>query len=329
MRLLGAYLKEKKKLLGVYIIFGVVFLLTFALYQLPLQAVWYPFLICGFLGSIFCIVDFISFQQKHVSLQQLQNTTVNLIDELPIIHTLVEQDYQAVVKLLWDEQHALETEMNSKYTDMIQYYTVWAHQIKTPIASMRLSLQNTDTALSRKLSGELFRIEQYVEMVLMFLRLHAESTDYIIKEYPLDPLIKQAVKRFSSEFIEKKIRFLYEPISDQVITDEKWLSFVLEQILSNALKYTTSGTIRIYMTEQKVLCIEDSGMGIAPEDLPRIFENGYTGYMGRVDKKASGIGLYLCKTICDKLNHPISATSQVGVGTTIHIELSQYQLNTQ
>ncbi|MEG2814131.1 MAG: sensor histidine kinase, partial [Oscillospiraceae bacterium] len=312
-----------------YIFFGVIFAVTFYLYHLPIKAVIYPFLICGLFGLIFLLLGFIHFKQKHLLLKNLYQSSVNLTDKLPQISTIDDNDYQNIIILLYEERHMLETKMNNKYTDMIQYYTVWVHQIKTPIASMYLSLQNDDSALSRKLSVELFRIEQYVEMVLMFLRLNSETTDYVIKEYNLDTLIKQSVKRFSSEFIKKKISLIYQPVNYHVITDEKWLSFIIEQVLSNALKYTTSGFIKIYMTENNVLSIEDSGIGIAPENLPRIFENGYTGYTGRMDKKASGIGLYLCKTICNKLNHDIFATSQLEKGTTIHINLSQVKLDTK
>lgn len=140
--------------------------------------------------------------------------------------------------------------MNTRYNDMVDYYTVWAHQIKTPISSMRLTLQSDDSELSRKLSGELFRIEQYVEMVLAFLRLGSDSTDYVFKEYDLDSIIKSCVKKFSSEFIGRKIRLEYKPVGIKIVTDEKWLSFVIEQLLSNALKYTENGSVKIYINRK-------------------------------------------------------------------------------
>jgi len=237
-----------------------------------------------------------------------------------------DEDYQEIIRLLSDEHNRYRTETNRKYADMIDYYTVWAHQIKTPIASMRLHLQNEDSPLSRKLSTDLFRVEQYVEMVLTFLRLNSESTDYVIKEYDLDKIVKQAVKKFAGEFIGRKLSLVYEPLNTTVITDEKWLSFVIEQVLSNALKYTPSGSITITLEPEKKLCIRDTGIGIAAEDLPRIFENGYTGYNGRTDKKASGIGLYLCKRICGNLGHTITAASKVDEGTVITIDLAQTKL---
>lgn len=191
---------------------------------------------------------------------------------------------------------------------------------------MRLTLQNEDSALSRKLSGDLFRIEQYVEMVLMFLRLDSDSTDYVIREHDLDVIVRQAVRKFAGEFIARKIQLVYEPVKTKVITDEKWLSFVIEQVLSNALKYTPSGSITISLEAPKTLCIRDTGMSIALEDLPRIFEKGYTGYHGRADKKATGIGLYLCRRICNNLGHTLTVKSTVDVGTTVAIDLSQRKL---
>jgi signal transduction histidine kinase len=215
------------------------------------------------------------------------------------------------------------------YNNMIDYYKVWAHQIKTPIAAMRLSLQSEDTEAARKLTADLNRIEDYVEMVLTFLRLDSDSTDYIIREYDLDDMIRTAVRKFSREFILKKLTLDYEPVNYTVLTDEKWLAFVIEQVISNAVKYTAEGSVRIYMDEPGILCIRDTGIGISPEDLPRIFENGFTGFNGREDKRASGIGLYLCKRIMDNLSHAITAESQPGRGTTIMLDLRTAELGTE
>ena len=252
-----------------------------------------------------------------------------IAESLPKIDGIKDEDYQQILRLLSEEHSHYRTQTNRKYADMIDYYTVWAHQIKTPIASMRLHLQNEDSVLSRTLASDLHRIEQYVEMVLTFLRLNSESTDYVIKEYDLDKIIKQAVRKFSADFIGRKLSLVYNPVNTMVITDEKWLSFVIEQVLSNALKYTPAGSITITLENEKTLRIRDAGIGIAPEDLPRIFENGYTGYNGRADKKASGIGLYLCKRICNNLGHTINAQSIVDVGTIIDIDLTHVKLEVE
>ena len=162
----------------------------------------------------------------------------------------------------------------------------------------------------------------YVEMVLTFLRLDSDSTDYVIREISLDDVIKPAIRKFARDFITKKLTMDFTETNFKAISDEKWLSFVIEQVLSNAVKYTNNGGIKIYM-ESGVLCIEDTGIGISAEDLPRVFENGYTGFNGREDKRASGIGLYLCKRICDNLGHKISAESTPGAGTKIRIDMNR------
>ena len=219
-------------------------------------------------------------------------------------------------------QKRKDMELIKDETDkLMDYYTLWVHQIKTPIASMRLRLQKEDSELSRSLLSDLGRIERYVEMVLTYLRLEGAGSDYIFKEYDLDSIIGEVVKKFAGDFILRKIKLRYSPVEKKVLTDEKWLSFVIDQVMSNALKYTKQGEISIYVEEPLTLCIEDTGMGISPEDLPRIFERNYTGVRGRADKKASGLGLYLCSRICKNLNHEISAESQVGRGTKIKINL--------
>lgn len=320
------YLRQHKQLLGISFLFSLIFGVTFKLYHLPMKAVIYPVLLCTAFGIIFLVIHFYLVQKKHKQLLELQKLPTNLGDLMPTAIIYEEEDYQNIIRLLLEEQAQLESKKNQRYNDMIDYYTTWAHQIKTPIASMKLTLQNEDTELTRRLSGDLFRIEQYVEMVLMFLRLDSSSTDYIIKEYELDDMIKSAVRKFASQFIQRRIRLDYQPVQTRVLTDEKWFSFVIEQILSNALKYTPSGTVTITVEEPKTLCIKDTGMGIAPEDLPRIFEKGYTGYNGRSDKKASGIGLYLCKRICNNLGHRITAESALDKGTTMRIDMEQIKI---
>lgn len=324
------YLHQRKKLIGVFVLFGLIFLSAFWLYALPLEAVLYPMTVCLVLGLLFLLYDVHRMAKKHRTLQALTGLSSALMEALPEEKTQDDRDYQALIRLLREEQAQLENAMNRRYADMIDYYTVWAHQIKTPIASMRLTLQNEDSPLSRQLAEDLFRIEQYVEMVLMFLRLDADSTDYVIREYDLDSIVKQAVRKYSTQFIRKKVKLHYEPVEARVITDEKWLLFVVEQVLSNAIKYTPAGgSVTIDLEQPKTLCIRDTGIGIAPEDLPRIFEKGYTGYNGRNDKKASGIGLYLCRRICNNLGHRITANSSLDSGTVIRIHLEQRKLHVE
>lgn len=326
MELFRAYLKQRRKGMLVFLLFCAVFLATFFLYGLPAGAVLYPALLCLLLGALLIGIDFFRVKQKHKRLAEIKELTAAMITSLPEAEGIEDGDYQAIIGALQTEIADLESSAAYRYRETVEYYTVWVHQIKTPIASMRLTLQNEDTPLARRLSSDLFRIEQYVEMVLAFLRLDSASGDYVFREHSIDAVVKQAVTKFASEFIDRKIRLLYEPTDQTVVTDEKWLSFVIEQILSNALKYTREGSIKISLREPKTLCIEDTGIGIAPEDLPRIFEKGYTGYNGRIDRQASGIGLYLCKRVCRNLGAEIRVASELDKGTTVFIDLEQYEL---
>lgn len=326
MQFLLQYFKQHRKSIVVFFLFCLIFISIFAMYQLPLEAVLYPILLCLILGIFILGFDYQNAYKKHCKLIEIQKAGAELMHNFPTVQTIDDADYQEIIHLHHSEQADITTQMSTRYSDMIDYYTVWAHQIKTPIASIRLNLQNEDTEFARKVSEDLQRIEQYVEMVLAFLRLDSSSTDYVIKEQNLDAIVKSAIKKFSTQFIRRKISLSYEPLNAKVITDEKWLSFVVEQVISNSLKYTKTGTISIFMEEPKTLCIRDTGIGIASEDLPRIFEKGYTGYNGRNDKKASGIGLYLCKRICSNLGHTITADSVLDAGTIIRINLEQNEL---
>lgn len=326
MNLFLRYMKQKRKTFAFVTICSLIFLICFYLYQLPLEAVLYPMGLCLIVGMICLAYDFGQVRKKYKKLELMKQGTELIAEYLPQAESLEEEAYQQIISLLSEQQQEMQSAMDQKYSDMIGYYTVWVHQIKTPIAAMRLHLQNEDTPLARKLSGDLFRIEQYVEMVLTYLRLDSESSDYVIKEHDLDGIVRSAVKKFSSEFISRRIQLKLDEIHTTIITDEKWLSFVIEQVISNALKYTPSGFVAIYMEEPKTLCIKDTGIGIAAEDVPRIFEKGYTGYTGRMDKKASGIGLYLCRKICENLGHKIWVASEPDKGTIVRIDLEQKKL---
>ena len=300
-----------------------IFTVSFALYGLPLGAVLYPAALCAAAGGIILLLSLRKSRAVCQELSLMQHHPADLPDELPAAQSPQEQAYQALLLALHADRQRLKSDMDARYHDMTEYYTVWAHQIKTPIAAMRLALQNEDTPLSRRLTGEVGRVEQYVQMALTYLRLGSDSSDYVIRSCALDNIVRPAVRRFAGEFIQRRIQLNYQMLNCTVITDEKWLGFVVEQVLSNALKYTPQGSVSIYMEPEGVLCIRDTGIGIAPEDLPRVFEKGYTGYNGRSHRKASGLGLYLCREILTRLGHSVSAESQVDHGTTIRIDLRQ------
>lgn len=330
MRFFLSYVKQHRAVIAAFALFCVIFAAAFALYHLPPGAVVYPALVSALVGVIIALGCYICARRRHRRLDGIVSVREADIDDIfPKAATTDDDDYRRIIALLRDEQRNSDELMKKRYADMVDYYTVWAHQIKTPIASMRLHLQNEDSPLSRKLTADLFRVEQYVEMVLVFLRLDSEQTDYVFGEYDLDGIIRQAIRKFAGEFIERRLQLIYEPVGLRVVTDEKWLSFVLEQLISNALKYTPHGSVSISLEAPMILAVTDTGIGISPSDMPRIFERGYTGYNGREDKKASGIGLYLCRRICRNLGHTISASSVPDRGTTVRIDFSQKRALTE
>ena len=318
------YLCAQLPALGLFALCCAVFGATFWLYGLPLGAIVYPAFVSLVLWLAYALFRGARAAKKHQTLSAL--TAALTENMLPSAETVDDADYRRIIALLQDARREQESNAARKYADMVDYYTLWAHQIKTPIAAMRLTLQNEDTPLSRRLTAELGRVERYVEMVLAYLRLDASATDYVLREYDLAPIVRGAVKKFSGEFIERRLTLDFQPTNARVLTDEKWLSFVLEQLFSNALKYTPEGKVSIYMEAPATLCVADTGIGIAPEDLPRIFEQGYTGYNGRADKRASGLGLYLCRRVCQNLGHTISAESEPGKGTTVRLDLARKRL---
>ena len=320
MMVLPAYLARQWKLL--LLLAGCLGICSaiFYLYNLPLEAVGYAYVLCLALGLVLFALGYGRFLRRHRELERLLLQVREQVLPLPPPRGLLEEDYQTLLQALAKNRSALALENRNRLQDMTDYYTLWAHQIKTPIAAMHLLLQEESRP---ELEGELLKIEQYVEMVLGYLRLGSNSTDYVLQNCSLDALLRQSVRKYARLFILKKISLDFRETGKTVLTDEKWLAFVIEQLLSNALKYTPSGGhIRIY-ADGDTLVIADSGIGIQPEDLPRVFEKGFTGYNGREDKKSTGIGLYLCSQVMDRLNHGISISSRPGQGTLVRLDLAR------
>lgn len=333
MKKFGFCLKEFFKSYIKFVVFYLFMILVLIcvtwLYGDTIEPVVYSIEIISFFTLVWGIYEFIKFYKKHERLYSALNNTVFNIDSLDKSKNLIEADYQNIICKLKDEVETALTTMESNYNNQVDYYSMWVHQIKTPISAVNLLLQSStlDIEISKAMKQELFKIEQYVEMVLQYLRIENITSDLKLQEYELYDIVKQAIKKYSIIFINKKISLNLQEFKCNVLTDEKWLSFIIEQILSNALKYTFQGTIHIYaLQEEKALIIEDTGIGIKREDIERIFENGFTGYNGRMEKKSSGIGLYLCKQAAEKLSHKIIITSEVGKGTKVKIMLSSDKL---
>ena len=217
-------------------------------------------------------------------------------------------------------------EEREKLNDLMDYYTLWAHQIKTPIAASSLLVgEIEDKKVKNQLEQELFKIESYVNIVLQYLRLESFHEDLVLKKENAEDLVKEIVKKYAIFFIQKGLSLNLHDLDRTIITDKKWFVVILEQVLSNSLKYTSQGGIEIYFQED-TLYIKDSGLGIQDADLLRVFERGFSGYNGRLTQQSSGLGLYLSKKIADELGHQISIASQVGQGTTVMISFSEKKM---
>ena len=326
MKLVFQYLRNKLGLITLFLAFVLILAFAFALYRLPLEAVLYPAGLCLLLGAGFSATGFLQMKKRHAVLEDLKRLKADPPEQLPEVRDVEAADYREIVQLLSDARREEQARSEVDFQAMTDYYTLWAHQIKTPIAAMRLKLQGQDTAEARELLSDLGRIERYVEMGLTYLRLEGSGTDYVIRECDLDNLLHGVFRQFSGEFIRRRLKLDYMPVNARVLTDEKWLGFVVGQVLSNALKYTPEGAISVYLEAPLTLCVRDTGIGIALEDLPRVFEQSYTGLTGRKSRQASGIGLYLCKRVCDNLGHGIAIQSRPGEGTTVRIDLSRRKL---
>lgn len=281
-----------------------------------MASILYSCIIMTFLSSIFLFLDYMAFSKKKKRMELLLQDLTTESKELPIADNSLEKNYQEMISALYEKMKKNKTEMEKEHQEQMEYYTMWMHQIKTPISAMELSLKNIDAKERRGIEGELFKIEQYVEMALHYVKMKDLSSDLVIREYEVSDIVKVSIKKYASLFINKKLSVTIAPGVMYVRTDSKWLSFLIEQILSNSIKYTNEGGIHISFAPN-ALVIEDTGIGIREEDKARIFEKGYTGYNGRIDKKASGIGLYLVKKVADSLAVKIQIDSKVGQGTKV------------
>lgn len=306
------------------VILAAAYLLIFAtvLYaaEVPAETVLYAGALCLAFTAVYALVGFYRYYKMFSALKRTLSELPETLESLPTPQNESERLYTQMLQKTYAEYERAALEHRRREADMRNYYTMWVHQIKTPISALRLLIQSG--ARSAELQNEIFRIEQYVEMALNYQRLFCGSSDLVITRRSLDSAVRTSIRKYSKQFIMKRLKLEYEPGDITVLTDEKWLCFVIEQVLSNSLKYTSAGEIKI-CTVGRTLMISDTGIGIAAEDLPRIFDCGYTGYNGREEKRSSGIGLYLCSEVCRRLGHGISITSEVGKGTCVSITFNE------
>ncbi len=313
------YLRNHIKWYLLIMLNGLLMAVMMLLNGIVYEEVCYGFLLCVVVLIVVAAADYYVYDKTCRKLSVLRHSVTLSLQGLPETTDPAEQIYQELLQILSRNRMWLENEARERERDRTEYYTMWVHQIKTPIAALKLLLEEMEEGeLREEMSRELFRIRQYAEMALQYMRLESETTDFVLRRVRPDDVIREAVRKYAGQFIHKKLGLHYEPVETTVLTDEKWLGFVVEQLLSNAVKYTQKGSVSIYM-ETGRLVIADTGIGIRQEDLPRVCEKGYTGYNGHADKRSTGIGLYLCSRILKKLGHTLTITSEEGVGTRVAV----------
>lgn len=303
------------------------------------QDVVYAAVLDAILLLITVLVGFFRYSSKVKALSNALKRPVEEQAQLPEAADDVEILYHRLLENQSIARSESESSAAIRQSQMRDYYSMWVHQIKTPISAMKLLLEAEREELGQLMcddeqsqcllsdnmdsfEDELFRIEEYVSMALQYQRVSSTENDFVLEKVSVDGVIRDTIKKYAKIMIRRHIGMNYSGTAQEVYTDGKWLAFMLEQIVSNAIKYTPQGVVTIETAEEKYrffITIKDTGIGIKAEDLPRVFEKGYTGYNGHADKKATGIGLYLCRQMADKLGHTIRMESEIGKGTKVWI----------
>ena len=294
MKLFLDYMKSQSVILFGYLLVCIVFITIFVLATIEMEYVFLGIEILGFILLIYLIVHWFQYQK--------------LSD--------VKDDNERLV----NENKTLKSEMLNQKDDLNAYFLMWLHQIKTPMTVSKLLLEKPDDTTNTKLKMQLMYIEQYINMAMNYLKMIDHSTDMDITEVNLDDIIKNLLKKYSLLFIHNHISLEYQSNVTHVVSDSQWLTILIEQILSNALKYTENGKIAIqYLEDKHALEIRDTGIGIRSEDIPKIFDRGYSGFNGRMNEKSSGLGLYLARKISERLNIQIEVESKLSKGSVFRL----------
>lgn len=314
---LKSYLRARLRVLPPLLLCATLLLFTCMAYDQPLTPLLYGLFLCAFSLMLLAAVDFSRFSKRLLAVrgQDAQSDSLTF----PPPRDALEASYQALCRDLNERALCEHAAAAHAHEELVSYYTLWLHQIKTPIAALRL-MQEAGEVDADALGRELFSIERYTAMALEYARLTRTENDLVIERVALEPLVKKCVRNYAELFIGKGLSLTLDPLPLQVHTDEKWLSFILEQLLSNAVKYTSVGGVHIYARGQ-TLFIEDTGVGIRTQDLPRVFDFGYTGLNGRIDKRASGVGLWMARRASELISVHITLESELGVGTRAVLRL--------
>ena len=301
MKNFRAYFYENIRWLAVILFIALVMTATMLLNQIPLYEIGYGMLLCAFVTVVAILVGYGRHRDSFRQLEQMQENIAAIPCDMKTPEYMYERQYQECIRAIAREKDRLQKEMRSRQQDLAEYYSMWVHQIKTPIAALKLLadeamnayLDDEDSAENDmrvinmyQKQNELFRVEQYVDMALQYTRLGAQTNDFVFERVLLDEVIKPSILKYAKQFIHKQLRLNYVPQGRGPGAEEG--------------------------QKQVRIIIEDTGIGISADDLPRVCEMGYTGYNGHADQYSTGIGLYLCRAILDKLGHQFVITSDQG-----------------
>jgi signal transduction histidine kinase len=312
-----AYLKFQRTLLALFGLTAGLFLAVQFLSGGYSEFTGYTVLLCAIVLILLLAADAPGFYRRHRTLREIALSAPSFETEFPEPANLIERDYIGLARELKDRLCRAQDKLGAANAGALEYYTLWVHQIKTPISALRLVLEN-DEIDKTVILKELFSIERYADLALQYARLSGIASDIVIEDCDLNAIVRESVKKYALLFIYKKLSVDLHDLSFSVKSDAKWLRFIIEQLISNAVKYTPSGKVEIFFSGN-ALTVKDTGIGIRPEDIPRLFEKGYTGFNGRIDERASGIGLYLSKKAADALSIQIGVESAVGQGTSMRL----------
>ena len=316
MNEISKFLKLKSHTIIIFC-FYILFLFISTWFGIDYNYILYIVLVSIFL---FLLANIISFIKYRSTLDDMTYWAKDPSVKPPDLIIKETEFFEAINKLCKSNKEN-EKQFDIKMKELKDYISIWTHQIKTPLFSLDLIL-NDHPIDSHQAKAEVFEIEEYIDSLLSYIRLESLSTDFVFEKQSLDNLIRSSIKKYAKVFIKRKNKINFTPSNLNITTDEKRFGLILDQILSNANKYTQDGEISIYVKDNNLI-IEDTGIGIRKEDLPRVFDKSYTGYNGRIYKKSTGIGLNLVKTTAENLSIDVGIDSKVDVGTKVILNIGR------